>query len=169
MQLCGSLSILWHCLYLRLEWKLTFSSPVDFFLPQDRTGPITSWQIEGEKVEAMTGFIFLGSKIAVDGGCSHEVERCLLLGRKPITNLDSILKSKDITLPTKVHLVKTLVFPVVTCRCENWTLKKAKCLKIDALELWCLRRLLGVLWTARRSNQSILKEINHEYSLEGRC
>ena len=131
--------------------------------------PITSWQIEGEKVEAMTGFIFLGSKIAVDGGCSHEVERCLLLGRKPITNLDSILKSKDITLPTKVHLVKTLVFPVVTCRCENWTLKKAKCLKIDALELWCWRRLLGVLWTARRSNQSILKEINHEYSLEGRC
>ena len=142
---------------------------MDFFLPQDRTGPITSWQIDGETMETVIDFIFLGSKITADGYCSLAIRRLLFLGRKPITNLDSILKSKDITLPTKVHLVKTSVFPVVTCRCENWTLKKAKCLKIDALELWCWRRLLGVLWTARRSNQSILKEINHEYSLEGRC
>ena len=118
-------------------------------------------------MEIVTDFIFLGSKITVDGDCSHEVIRCLLLGRKAMTNLDSILKSRDITLPTKVHLVKAVVFPVVTNGCESWTIKKAECQRIDAFELWFWRRLLRVPWTARRSNQSILKEINPEYSLEG--
>ena len=128
------------------------------------SGPITSWQIDGETV---TDFIFLGSKITADGDCSHEIKRRLLLGRKAMTNLDSILKSRDITLPTKVHLVKAMVFPVVIYWGESWTIKKAKCQRIDAFELWCWRRLLRVPWTARRSNQSILKEINPEYSLEG--
>ena len=131
------------------------------------SGPITSWQIDGETMETVTNFIFLGSKITADGDCSHEIKRCLLLGRKAMTNLDSILKNRDITLPTKVHLVKAMVFPVVMYGCESWIIKKAEHLKIDAFELWCCRRLLRVPWTARRSNQSILKEISPEYSLEG--
>ena len=131
------------------------------------SGSITSWQIDGETMEKVADFIFLGSKITADGECSHEIERHLLLGRKVMTNLDSILKSRDIALPTKVHLVKAMVFPVVMYRCESWTIKKAECQRIDAFELWCWRRLLRVLWTARRSNQSILKEISSEYSLEG--
>ena len=131
------------------------------------SSPITSWQIEGEKVEAVTDFIFLGSKITVDGDCSHEIKRCLLFGRKAMTNLDSILKSRDITLLTKVHIVKAMVFPVVMYECERWTIKKAGHQRIDAFELCYWRRLLRVPWTARRSNQSILKEINPEYSLEG--
>ena len=122
--------------------------------------PITSWQIDGETMEIVTDFIFLGSKITADGDCSHDIKRCLLLGRKAMTNLDSILKSRDITLPTKVHLVKTMVFPVVMCGWESWIIKKAACRRIDAFELWCWRRLLRVPWTARRSNQSILKEIS---------
>ena len=132
------------------------------------SGPITSWQIDGEMMEIMPGFILLGSKITADGDCSHEIKRCLLLGRKVMTNLDSILKSRDITLPTKVCLVKAMVFPVVMYGCESWTIKKVECQRIDAFELWCWRRLLRVPWTARRSNQSILKEISPEYSLEGR-
>ena len=128
------------------------------------SGPITSWEIDGETVE---DFIFGGSKITADGDCSHEIKRCLLLGRKVMTNLDSILKSRDITFPTKVHLVKAMVFPVVMYECESWTIKKAECRKIDAFELWCWRRLLRVPWTARRSNQSILKEISPKYLLEG--
>ena len=130
--------------------------------------PITSsWQIVGETVETLTGFIFLGSKITTNGDCSHEIKRRFLLGRKATTNLDSILKSRDITLPTKVCLVKVVVFPVAMYGCESWTMKKAECQRIDAFELWCWRRLLRVPWTARRSNQSILKEISPEYSLEG--
>ena len=129
--------------------------------------PITSWHIDGETMETVTDFIFLGSKITAYGDCSHETKRCLLLGRKVMTNLDSILKSRDITLPTKVHLVKAMVFQVVMYGCESWTIKKAEHRRIDAFELWCWRRLLRVLWTVRRSNQSILKEINPEYSLEG--
>ena len=128
-------------------------------------GPITSWQIDGETVETVADFIFLGSKITGDGDCSHEIKRCLLLGRKVMTNLDSILKRRDITLPTKVHLVKTMVFPVVMYACESWTIKKAERPRIDVFELWCRRRFLRVPWTARRSNQSILKEISPEYSL----
>ena len=124
------------------------------------SGPITSWQIDGETVETVADFIFLGSKITTDGDCSHEIKRHLLLGRKVITNLHSILKSRDITLPTKFHLVKAMVFPVVMYGCESWTLKKAKCRRVDAFELWCWRRLLRVPWAARRSNQSILKEIS---------
>jgi len=120
-----------------------------------------------ETVETVSDFIFGGSKITADGDCSHEIKRCLLLGRKVMTNLDSILKSRDITLPTKICLVKAMVFPVVMYGCESWTIKKAKCRKIDAFELWCWRRLLRGPWTARRSNQSILKEINPECSLEG--
>ena len=130
------------------------------------SGPITSWQIDGETVETVADCIFLGSKITTDGDCSPEIKRCLLLGRKAMTNLDSILKSRDITLSTKVHLVKAMVFPVVMYGCESWTIKKAECWRIDAFELWCWRRLLRVRWTARRSNQSILKEISSEYSLE---
>ena len=125
---------------------------------------ITSWQIDGETMETVTDFIFLGSKITADGDCSHEIKRCLLLGRKAVTN---ILKSRDITLPTKVHLVKTVVFAVVMYGCESWTITKAEHRRIDAFELWCWRRLLRVPWTARRSNQSILKKISPEYSLEG--
>ena len=131
------------------------------------SGPITSWQIDGETVETVTDFIFLGSKITADGDCSHEIKRCLLLGIKAMTNLDSTLKSREIILPTKVHLVKAMVFPVVMYGCESWTIKKAEHQKIDGFELWCCRRLLRALWTAKRSNQSILKEINPKYSLEG--
>ena len=120
-------------------------------------GPITSWQIEDEKVEAVTDFIFLGSKITADSGCSHEIKRCLVLGRKAMTNLDSLLKSRDITLLAKVCVVKAMVFPVVRYRCESWTIKKAECQRIDAFELWCWRRFLRVPWTARISKQSILK------------
>ena len=131
------------------------------------SGPITSWQIYGETVETVSDFIFLGSKITEDGDCSHEIKRRLFFGRKVMTNLDSILKSRDITLPTKVHLVKALVFPVVMYGCESWTIKKAERRRIDAFELWYRRRLLRVSWTARRSNQSILKEISPEFSLKG--
>ena len=131
------------------------------------SSPTTSWEIDGETVEAVSDFTFLGSKITADGDCSHEIKRRLLLGRKVMTNLDSIFKSKDITLPTKVRLVKAMVFPVVMYGCESWTTKKAECRRIDASELWHWRRLLRVPWTARRSSQSILKEISPEYSLEG--
>ena len=131
------------------------------------SGPITSCRIGGETVKTVADFIFGGSKITADGDCSHEIERRLLLGRKVMTNLDSILKSRDITLSTKVHLVKAMVFPVVMYRCESWTIKKAECRRIDAFELWCWRRLLRVPWTARRSSQSILKEISPGCSLEG--
>ena len=131
------------------------------------SGPITSWEIDGEIVERVADFIFGGSKITADGDCSPEIKRHLLLGRKAMINLDSILKSRDITLSTKVHLVKAVVFPVVMYGCDSWTIKKAEHQRIDAFELWCWRRLLRVPWTARRSNQSILKEISPEYSLEG--
>ena len=131
------------------------------------SGPITSWEIDGETVETVSDFIFGGSKITADGGCSHEIKRRLLLGRKVMTNLDGMLKSRDITLPTKVRLVKAMVFPVVMYGCEIWTVKKAECRRIDAFELWCWRRLLSVPWIARRSNQSILKEISPGISLEG--
>ena len=134
------------------------------------SGPITSWEIDGETgetVETLSDFIFWGSKITADGDCSHEIKRRLLLGRKVMTNVDSILKSRDITLPTKVCLVKAMVFPVVMYECESWIVKKAECWRIDAFELWCWRRLLRVPWTARRSNQSILKEIIPGCSLEG--
>jgi len=128
--------------------------------------PISSWEIDGDTVETVSDFISGGSIITGDGDCSHEIKRCLLLSRKAMTNLDSILKSRDITLPTKVHLVKATVFPVVIYGCESWTINKVERQKIDAFELWCWRRLLRVPWTARRSNQSILKEIILEYSLE---
>ena len=131
------------------------------------SSPIASWQIDGEKVETVADFIFLGSKITADSDCSHEIKRHLLLGRKAMTNLDSVLKSRDITLPTKVCLAKAMVFPVVMYGCESWTIKRAKWQRVNAFELWCRRRLLRVPWTERRSNQSILKEINPEYSLEG--
>ena len=131
------------------------------------SGPITLWEIDGETVETVSDFIFLGSKITADGDCSHEIKRRLLLGKKVMTNLDSILKSRDITLPAKVRLVKAMVFPVVMYGCESWTVKKAERWKIDAFKLWCWRRLLRVPWTARRSKQSILKEISPGYSLEG--
>ena len=130
------------------------------------SGPITSWQIDGETVETVSDFVFLSSKITADGDCSHEIKGHLLLGRKVMTKLD-ILKSRDITLPTKVCLVKAMVFPVVMYGCESWTIKKAECRRIDAFELWCWRRLLRAPWTARRSNQSILKEIHPGCSLEG--
>ena len=131
------------------------------------SGPITSCQIDGETVETLADFIFLGSKITADGDCTHEIKRCLLFGRKVMTNLDSILKSRDIILPTKVHLFKAMVFPTALYGCESWTIKKAKHQRIDDFELWCWRRLLRVPWTARRSNQSFLKEISPECSLEG--
>ena len=127
--------------------------------------PIISWEIDGETLETVRDFLFLGSKITADGDCSHDIKRCLLLGRKAVTNLDSILKSRDSTLPTL--LVKAMIFPFVMYGCERWTVKKAECQKIDVFELWCWRRLLIVSWTARRSNQSILMEISPEYSLEG--
>ena len=129
--------------------------------------PVISWLIDGETMETVTGFILGGSKITEDGDCNHEIKRHLLLGRKVMTNLDNILKSRDITLPTKVRLVKAMVFPVVKHGCESWTIKRAECRRIDAFELWCWRRLLRIPWTARRSNQSILKEISPVYSLEG--
>ena len=131
------------------------------------SGPITSWQIDGETVETVSDFIFLGSKITADGDCSYEIKRRLLLGRKVMTNLDSILKSRDTTLPTKIHLVKAMVFPVIMYGSETWTVKKAEHCRIDAFELWCWRRLLRVPWITRRSNQSILKEISPGCSLEG--
>ena len=131
------------------------------------SGPITSWQIDGETMETMTDFNLGGSKITANGDCNREIKRCLFFRRTVMTNLDSLLKSRDITLPTKVHLVKAMVFPVVMYGCERWTIKKAENQRIDAFELWCWRRLLRVPWTARRSSQSILKEISPEYSLEG--
>ena len=131
------------------------------------SGPITSGQIDGETMETVRDFILGGSKITADGDCSHEIQRCLFLGRKAMTNLDSTLKSRDITLPAEVHVVKAMVFPVVMYGCESWTIKQTEHQRIDAFELWCWRRLLRVPWTARRSNQSILKEISHDYSLEG--
>ena len=131
------------------------------------SGPFTSWQIDGKTMETVTDFIFLGSQITADGDCSYEIKRRLLLGRKVMTNLDSIFKSRDITLLTKVRIIKAMVFPVVMYGCEIWTVKKAACQRIDAFVLWCWRRLLRVPWTARRSNQSILKEINVGISLEG--
>ena len=131
------------------------------------SGPITSEQIYGETMETVRNFNFLSSKITADGNCSHEIKRCLLLGRKAMTNLDNILKSRDITLPTKVRLVKAMVFPVVMYGYESWTIKKAECWRTDAFELWCWRRHLRVPWTVRRFNQTILKEINPEYSLDG--
>ena len=131
------------------------------------SGPITSWEIDGETVETVSDFIFWVSRITADGDHSHEIKRCLLLGRKVMTDLDSIFKNRDITLPTKVRLVKAMVFPVVMYRCESWTVKKAEHQRIDAFELWCWRRLLRVPWTARRSNQSILKDISPGCSLEG--
>ena len=131
------------------------------------SGPFTSWETDGETVETVSDFVFLDSKITADGDCSHEIKRRLLLGRKVMTNLDSIFKSRDISLQTKVHLVKAMVFPVVIYGCESWTVKKAERQRIDVFELWCWRRLLRVLWTARRSNQSILKEISPGISLEG--
>ena len=131
------------------------------------SNPIPSWQIDGKTMETVTDFILGGSKITADGDCSHEIKRCLLLGRKVLTNLESILKSRDITLPTKVHLVKAMVFPVVMYGCESWNIKKAEHWKIDAVGPWCWRRLLRAPWTARRSNQSVLKEINPDCSLEG--
>ena len=131
------------------------------------SGPIASWQIDGETVETVSDFILGGSEITADDDCSHEIKRRLLLGRKIMTNLESILKSRDITLPTKVHLVKAVVFLVVTCRCESWTIKKAEHQRIGAFELWCWRRLLRVPWSVRRSNQSILKEVSPGCSLEG--
>ena len=130
------------------------------------SGPTTSWEIDGERVETVSDFIFLGSKITSDGDCSHEIKRCLLLGRKVMTNLDSIFKSRDITLPTNVCLVKAMVFPVVMYGCESWTVKKAERRRIDAFGVWCWRRFLRVPWTARRSNQSILKEMGPGRSLE---
>ena len=148
------------------------SKKVDLKLNTQKTkimasSPITSWQIDGETVETVSDFIFWGSKITADGDYSHEIKRRLLLGRKFMTNLDNILKSRDITLPTKVHLVKAMLFPVVMYGCEGWTVKKAEHQKIDAFELWCWRRLLRVTCTTRRSNQSILKEISPGCSLEG--
>ena len=131
------------------------------------SSPISSWQIDGETMATVRDFIFLGSKITADGDCSHEIKRCLLLGRKTMTNLDSILKSRDITLPTKVCLVKAMVFPVVMYGCEHWTIRKTERRRNDVFKLWCWRSILRVPWTARRSNQSILMEVNLEYSLEG--
>ena len=131
------------------------------------SSPITSWQIDGKTIETVTDFLFLGSKITADGDCSHEIKRHLLLGRNAMTNIDSMLKSRHITLPTKICLVKAIVFPIVTYGCESWTIKKAESQRIDAFELWCWRRLLSIPWIVRTSNQSILKEISLEYSLEG--
>ena len=142
------------------------SEKVGLKFNQMTSGPITSWEIDGETVETVSDFIFLGSKITADGDRSHEIKRCLLPGRQAMTNLDSILKSRDIILQTKVHLVKAMVFPVMY-RCESWTIKIAEHRRIDAFELWCWRRLLRVSWTARRSKLSILKEVSPEYSLEG--
>ena len=152
---------------LDVGYLLMATSAPTVLLGFPSSGPITSWQIDGETVQTVTGFISGGSKITADSDCSYEIKRCLLLGRKVMTNLNSILKSRDVTLPTKVHLVKALVFPVVMYGCESWPIKKAEHRRIDALELWCWRRVLRVPWTARKSNQSILKEISPECSLEG--
>ena len=133
------------------------------------SGPITSWQMDGKTVETVADFIFLGSTIIADGDCSPDIKRCLLLGSKVVTNLDSILKSRDITLLTKVCLVKAMAFPIVMYGCKSWTIKKSEHQRISAFELWCWRRFLRVPWTARRSNQSIVMEISPEYSLEGQC
>ena len=131
------------------------------------SSPITSWEIDGETVDTVSDFIFVGFKITADGDCTHEIKRCLLLGRKVMTNIDSTLKSRDITLPTNVHLVKAMVFPVIMYGCESWTVKKAECRRIDAFELWCWRRLWRAPWTERRSNESILKKVSPGCSLEG--
>ena len=158
---------LYACMQTRMRtflWKLSLSISDKYAFPSMLSGPITSWEIDGETVR---DFILGGSKITADGDCSHEIKRCLLLERKVMTNLDSIFKSRDFTLSTKVHLVKAMVFPVVMYGCESWTVKKAECQRIDAFELWCWRRLLSVPWTTRRSNQSILKEISPGCSLEG--
>ena len=155
-QISPHCTIIAYCLKLNIQKTKIMAS-----------SPITSWKIDGETVETVADFIFLGSKITADGDCSHEIKRCLLLGRKVMTNLDSIFKSRDITLSTKVHLLKAMVFPVVMYGCESWTIKKAECLRIDAFELWYWRRLLRVPLPARRSNQSILKEISPGCSLEG--
>ena len=144
----------------KFGWKLNIQKMIM------ASGPNTSWQIDGEIMETVADFIFLGSKINADGDCSHEIKRCLLLGRKVMTNLDSILKSRDITLLTKVHIVKAMVFPIVMYGCESWTIKKAECQRIDASKLWCWRRLLRVPCTVKRWNQSILKKISPEHSLE---
>ena len=159
------------CVYIYIYKRTQESEKAGLKLNIQKTkimasGPITSWQIDGETVETMSDFILGGSKIPADGDCSHEIKRRLLLGRKVMTNLDSILKSRDITLSTKVYLVKAMVFPVVMYGSESWTIKKAERQRIDAFELWCWRRLLRVLWTSRRSNQRVLKEINPEKSLE---
>ena len=171
--------------YWRLDQMEAFTAVWSFFflIPANETpqysklniqqtkimalGSIMSWQIDGETMETVRDFIFLGSKITADGECSHEIKRQLLLGRKAMINLDSILKSRDITLLTKVHLVKAMVYPLVMYGCESWTIKKAEPQRLDAFELWCWRRLLRVPWTSRRSNQSVLKEISPEYTLEG--
>ena len=150
----------------RGEWKVCLKPNIQKTKIM-ASGPNASWQIDVETMETVKGFIVLGSKITANGDCSHEIKRHLLLGRKAMTNLDSILKSRDITLPTKVHLVKASIFPVVMCECESWIIKKAEHQRVDAFELWCWRRLLRVPWTARRSKQSILKKISPEYSLEG--
>ena len=152
--------------WVRGEWKVTLKVNIQKTKIM-ASGPITSWQTDGETMEIVTDFILLDYKITADGDCSHEIKRCLLLGRRATTNLDSILKSRDITSPTNVHLVKTMVFPVVMYGCESWTIKKAEHWRTDAFELWCWKRLLRVPWTARRSNQFILKEISPEYLLEG--
>ena len=148
-------------------WEESCYSLYSCPLQESITLSITSWQIDGETMETVTDFIFLGSKITADGDCRHEIKRRLLLGRKAMANLDSILKSRDLTLPTKVHLVEAMVFPVVIDGCESWIIKKAEHWRIDAFELWCCRRLLKVPWTARRWNQWPLKEMSPEYSLEG--
>ena len=180
-RLLGEISICrWHHTYSRKRRRTSLlmkvkeeSEEVGLKLNIQKTkimasGPITSWQIDGGwTMETVRDFILGGSKITAEGDCSREIKRCLLVGRKVMTNLDSILKSRDITLPTKVRLVKAMVFPVVMYGCESWTIKKVERWRIDAFELWCWRRLLQVPWTARRSNQSILKEISPEYSLEG--
>ena len=170
---CAFIFHLPQCIFWLLFWfhhgnQMMKSKVFLFYIQKTKimaSGPITSWEIDGESVGTVSDFIFWGSKITADGDCNHEIKRCLLLGMKVMTNLDSILKSRDITLSTKVHLVKAVVFPVVMYGCESWTIKKAECRRIDASELWCWRRLLRVPWTARRSNQSILKEISHGCSL----
>ena len=164
----GCLAQTWGGELAALIWtNLNISATKDLMCDKSRLWPNLREQIDGETVETVRDFIFWGSKITADGDCSHEIKRHLLLGRKVMTNLDSILKSRDITLPTKVHLVKAMVFPLVMYGCESWTIKKAECRRIDAFELWCWSRLLRVPWTARRSNQSILKEVSPGISLEG--
>ena len=167
-QLLAMKTICWQFILTSSNWEVNSflkSNLLILLTNLMASGPITSWQIDGETVETVAEFIFLGSKITADGDCSHEIKRCLLLWRKVMTNLDSILKSRDIILPTKVHLVKAMVFPVVMYGCESWTVKKPEWRRIDVFELWCWRRLLRVPWTARRSNQSILEEINPGISL----